>query len=660
MIKKGAFLLLLFGILSLTAWGRDFSISSPDGRLRVVIRVAETVTYSLMHDGVELVCESPLSMTLNTGEIWGHKAQVRDFRTEEHRGTIASPFSKSAMVTDHYREGVLRFRGDWALRFRLYNDGMAYRFVSHKKELYEVASEEVCFRFPADYDAYLPYVRGDDPWQGSFENIYSRAPLSETDSLRQAFLPVLVDAGGDRKICVTEADLESYPGMYLRKGASGSSLQGVFAPYPTRTEQGGYNMLQQRVKERAPYIARVQGPRAFPWRVVQVTTADKDLAVSDLTYRLAAPSRVQDIDWIRPGKVAWEWWHNWNITGVDFCAGINNDTYQYYIDFAAEHGIEYVILDEGWSVNKVADLMQVVPEIDLKKLVAYADAKRVGIILWAGYWAFDRDMEAVCRHYAAMGIKGFKVDFMDRDDQQMVDFIYRAAETAARYHLVLDLHGMYKPAGLQRTFPHILNFEGVYGLEQVKWADESVDMVTYDVTVPFIRMVSGPMDYTQGAMRNAARGNFRSIHSEPMSQGTRCHQLALYVVFESPLNMLCDSPSEYRKESESLAFIAGIPTVWDESVALDGEVGRYIAIARRSGDKWYVGGLTNWDAREMEVDFSFLPAGTYRATIFQDGSNADRKGTDYARKECLVTPSDHLLLHLSRGGGFAMELDKLR
>jgi len=437
------------------------------------------------------------------------------------------------------------------------------------------------------------------------------------------------------------------------------TLRGLFARVPAAVEQGGHNMLQMRVTEREEYIAKTEGSRSFPWRVCVVADNDASLAASDMVYRLAAPPRLADTSWIKPGKVAWDWWNDWNIYGVDFKSGINNDTYKYYIDFASEHGIEYVILDEGWAVNLQADLMQVIPEIDIPELVAYGRERGVGIILWAGYHAFDRDMEDVCRHYAAMGVKGFKVDFMDRDDQELVDFIYRAAETASRYKLLLDFHGMYKPTGLNRTWPNVLNFEGVHGLEQLKWSPESVDMVTYDVTIPFIRMAAGPMDYTQGAMRNAARGSYRPVNSEPMSQGTRCRQLALYVVFNSPINMLCDSPTEYMREPESLQFIASIPTVWDETVPLSGRVGEHLALARRSGSDWYIGGITGWESRDMTVDLSFLPAGQYEMTLFRDGTNAHRKGTDYRKETSTVASGETISLHLAPGGGFAAKLRKI-
>ena len=345
---------------------------------------------------------------------------------------------------------------------------------------------------------------------------------------------------------------------------------------------------------------------------------------------------------------------------MDFKSGINNETYKYYIDFAADHGIEYVILDEGWAVNKKADLFQVVPAIDLPELVAYGKERGVGIVLWAGFYATERDLERVCKHYSEMGIKGFKVDFLDRDDQKIADFTYRLAETAAKYRLFLDMHGYHKPAGIQRTYPNVLNFEGVFGLEQMKWTSEKTDMVTYDVTMPFIRMAAGPVDYTQGAMRNASKENYRPVHGEPMSQGTRAHQVATYVVFDSPLVMLCDSPTAYEKEPETLDYIVRFPTRFDQTLIPAGEIGRYIVTARRAGDRWYLGALTNWDAREVEVKLDFLGDGRWKARIFRDGVNADRYGEDYLLEERTVTAADSLAMAMAPGGGYAVQFERVQ
>lgn len=639
---------------------KSYTLSSPDGRLQTTVAAGEELTYDIRLEGRTLLEASPLALELDNGSTWGaHPRVVRTRRTRVDR-RIASPFYRADSIDERYNALTLRMKGDWEVEFRAYDDGVAYRFVNRSKRPFHIVSERVEYRFPADFQATVPYVatgkEGDLESQlhNSFENTYTTAPLSEMNPGRLAFLPLVVDAGEGVKLCLSESDLCDYPGLYLRNADGGQTLSGYFAPCPAREEQGGHNRLQMLVREREAYIAQVDAPRSFPWRMA-VVGSDTQLAASSMSYLLAAPSKIDDRSWIRPGKVAWEWWNDWNLAGVDFRTGVNNQTYRYYIDFAAAHGIEYVILDEGWAVNLKADLFEVVPEINLPELVDYADRKGVGIILWAGYHAFNRDMERVCRHYAEMGVKGFKVDFMDRDDQAMTAFNHRAAETAARYHLLLDLHGTHKPAGMNRTWPNVLNFEGVYGLEQMKWNAAKVNQMEYDVTIPFIRQVAGPMDYTQGAMLNATRENVRACNSEPMSQGTRCHQLALYVVLDSPLNMLCDSPTNYEREEECTSFIAGIPTVWDETRILAGELGEYIVTARRKGSTWYIGGITDWTPRDLQIDLSFVGSAA-TAELFRDGVNADRKASDYRREEIRLDPSRPFAVHLAPGGGFTLKI----
>ena len=658
-------LLLMLGLACIPATlaaQKTYSLSSPDGNLRTTVTVGDQIRLRLDAGDTPLLAPSPVAMTLEGGEVLGQNARVVRTKKSSVDQTIASPLYKKNRVVERYNQLTLSFRGDFGLIVRLYDDGLAYRFTTDRKGTLRVEDECVAFTFPSDCRAVVPYVaRGkefdfESQFFNSFENTYTTAPITELNPGRLIFLPALVELDGGYKLVITEADLEGYPGLYLRGNGETPELRGVFAPYPKREEQGGHNRLQMLVREREGYIASTVGSRAFPWRTVIVAREDRELLDNDMVYRLAPESRIGDTSWIRPGKVAWDWWNDWNLYGVDFEAGINNDTYKYYIDFASRNGIEYVILDEGWAVNKKADLMQVVPEIDLRELVAYARERNVGIILWAGYHAFERDMENVCRHYAEMGVKGFKVDFMDRDDQEMTAFNYRAAEMCAKYKLILDLHGTHKPAGLNRTYPNVLNFEGVNGLEQMKWSSPSVDQVKYDVMIPFIRQVSGPMDYTQGAMRNASKGNYYPCYSEPMSQGTRCRQLALYVVFESPFNMLCDTPSNYMREPESTAFIAEIPTVWDESIVLDGKMGEYIVTARRKGDVWYVGGITDWSARDIEVDCSFLGDKSYHATLFKDGVNAHRAGRDYKCESFPIKKDGKLKVHLAPGGGFALKI----
>ena len=636
---------------------KQYSLTSPDGKLKTNITTGKQLTYDITFHNQQVLEASPLSMTLDNGEVWGENDKVSKVTRKSINGKISTPLYRANEIVENYNELTLQFK-DFNVVFRAYDDGIAYRFVNKGKKPFNVVDELVNYQFPTDATASVPYVKprkGVNKYANSFENYYANVPLSKVDQEKLVFLPVVVSLDNNVKVGITEVDLENYPGLYLI-GQGNTQLLGDFAPFPKKQEQGGHNMLQMNVIEVENYIAKVNKPRKFPWRVAIVTNEDKELASSHLSYLLAEPSRLEDISWIKPGKIAWDWWNAWNLDGVNFETGVNNDTYKTYIDFASKNGIEYVILDEGWAVNLKADLMQVVPEINLEELIAYANKKNVGLVLWAGYHAFNRDMENVCRHYAEMGIKGFKVDFMDRDDQEMTEFNYRAAQITAKYKLLLDLHGMYKPAGLNRTYPNAINFEGVNGLEQMKWEENPTAQVEYDVMIPFIRQVAGPMDYTQGAMRNAAKGNYYPCYEEPMSQGTRCRQLALYMVLDSPFNMLCDTPSNYEREKECTDFISAVPTVWDETIVLDGKMGEYIITARRQGNTWYIGGITNWDARDLEVDLSFLGDKTYSGKLFKDGVNAHRIGRDYQSEAIQAKKGDKMKVHLAPGGGFALTL----
>ncbi|MBR4134874.1 MAG: glycoside hydrolase family 97 protein [Bacteroidales bacterium] len=676
--------LSLLLLTAITTHAQQYKLLSPSGNLIVEINCSDMLGYSVYtsdNNKYPFITPSYIGMELGNGIMLGEHPKVVKTERKSVDREVAAPFYKKAKVQDRYNELAISFKGNYQVVFRAYNSGVAYRFVTKIQDSIVVKKEMAGFNFSSGWteplegpyretEAFVPYVNRpaaqgfdfSEQFCTSFENTYTKIPLKEMDDHRLAFLPMLVAQGyvplwertldklHTRMAVITEADLHDYPGMYLHH-VYDHSMEGVFARLPKKWEQGGHNNLQYVVKERENYIAKTVGTRAFPWRVIAIATEEKELADNDLVYLLSEPSKVTDLSWIKPGKVAWDWWNNWNIWGVDFKAGINNETYKYYIDFAAEKGIEYVILDEGWAVNKQADLFQVVPEIDLPELVKYADSKGVGIVLWAGYAAMDKDMEKVCRHYSEMGVKGFKVDFMDRDDQIVVNFYERMAAMAAKYHLFIDFHGAYKPTGLSRTYPNVLNYEGVFGLEQCKWAGAEIDMVTYEVTIPFIRMLAGPMDFTQGAMRNAAKGCYAPVWSEPMSQGTRCRQLAEYIIFEAPFAMLCDAPTAYLQEPECTEFIAQVPTVWDETRVLDGEVGHYVVIARRKGNMWYVGAINDWERRQVKVDLSALGVQGGRVTTFTDGPNAHKKGMDYQKKSYSIRQADVLTLELAPGGG---------
>lgn len=642
---------------------KGIELKDPSGKIQLNVMLGNTVTYSVSHEEDVIIETSPVSMTLTDGTVLGKEPRLKKKKYRTENQMIYPPIYRKQSIKDHFNELTLEFKGGYSLVFRAYEDGVAYRFISDLKKPFMVESEQAVFNLPNNPKVFAATPKGrkidgvENQYHSSFQNTYRHVELSKWDKSRLAFLPVLSESKNGKKVCITEADLLNYPGMFLKVSSDNKGFYGEFAAYPKdiSVEVRG---LKGMVKTREPYIAKVEGKTVFPWRVMVISEKDTDLLCSDMVYKLATPAAEADYSWIKPGKVAWDWWNDWNLYGVDFRAGVNTETYKYYIDFASKFGIEYVILDEGWAVAGPADLFQIVPEIDMEELIRYADSKKVGLILWAGYRAFDLDMERVCKHYSAMGIKGFKIDFMDRDDQYMVDFNRRCAETGAKYKLLIDLHGTHKPTGLQRTYPNAINFEGVHGLEEMKWAQPGTDQVTYDVTMPFIRMVAGPLDYTQGAMNNANKENFKAVYSEPMSQGTRCRQLAQYIIFDSPLNMLCDAPTNYLKEEECTKFIAAIPTVWEETKALCGEVGKYLAMARQKNDIWYVGALTNWDSRDMELDLSFLGEGEYKAEIFEDGINADRVGKDYKRKVIPVPADRRLKIHMVSGGGHVMRIWK--
>ena len=643
-----------------SAQAKVYKLSSPDGRTSVEVDVQKQITWSVRHGGQQVLAPSAISLTA-AGNVIGYDARVKSARTEKIRGTVAAPFWRQAVIEERYNELELTLPDGWSLTFRAYDgEGVAYRFSSTSlKKGDRITAEQAEFNFDRDYTAYVPYNPDTEhPFATSFESKYTVAPLSAFRSDALAFSPLLVCLDGGLRVEVTDADIESYPGMFLKKGSRSLSLEGSFAPVPAATRETPRRgqVVVDRYSDDLAVIrenASKKAPRHFPWRVLAIAESDADLPVNNLVYLLASPSRVKDISWIKPGKVAWDWWNDWNITGVDFEAGINTRTYKHYIDFAAENGIEYVVLDEGWSAP--LDIMKLNPAIDLKELAEYASSKGVDLVLWAVSYVLDKDLEKACKTYSKMGIKGFKVDFMNRDDQEVTEQLYRIAEAAARHQMLVDYHGMYKPAGMNRTWPNVLNFEGVWGLEQMKWTTE--DIVEYDVTFPYIRMLSGPVDYTPGAMRNALKREFAPNNSNPVSQGTRARQVAEYVVFDAPFEMLCDNPSAYRKEQETTDFITAIPTVWDETRILQGTVGQYIVTARRSGTRWYIGGLTGWDARDLSLDLSGLVKGKHSAVLYRDGVNAARNATDYRIETVEVQSKKPLPVHMAPGGGFVLVID---
>ncbi|HLP16633.1 MAG TPA: glycoside hydrolase family 97 protein [Bacteroidota bacterium] len=655
-------LMLMMSASSLlaTETATTYDLTSPDSTLSLRITAGATLEWSLHHNGRVVIAPSAISMTLSDGTVLGAHASVTRVDSASFSGVIKPVIYKKSIIRDEYRQLTLHCTDAYDVVFRLYNEGMAYRFITKKPGEITVMNEEANFNFTEDHQTFIPYLedfRDGKQFNSAFESHYQEIPLSRFDTTQLAFLPLLVELkGGVSKAAILEADLDDYPGMFLTLNRAHNGLTSVFAPYPLETKRGGFSGFNLMPTRRADYIARTQGTRSFPWRVVVIARQDKDLLNSDIVQKLASPSRIADPSWITPGQVAWDWWNDWNITHVNFRAGINTETYKYYIDFAAAHHIRYIVIDEGWS--ETYDLTKPQSSINLREILAHGRKKGVDVILWALWQNVARQMDTVFAMYSKMGVKGFKIDFFDRDDQAVVASTYEIAKKAAEYHLLVDYHGIFKPTGLQRTYPNVIGYEGVKGLEHMKWNPE--DAVRYAVSIPFIRMMAGPMDYTPGAMRNTTRGNFKPSNSLPMSQGTRCQQLAMYVVYEAPLQMLSDNPTAYMKEAECTEFITSVPTVYDESIALDGKVGDYAAVARKKSGVWYLGAMNNWDARDLTLDCSFLGEGRYKAVIFKDGINADRDATDYQKEQRTVSAHDTLTIHLAPGGGCAARFEKIR
>ena len=646
-----------------SAWAADYPLvlKSPGGSLEVEISTEGQLSYALKRKGEILLDKSPIGLVLEDRTL-GENVKVRHINKRATvKEDIVSPHYRFPSFTMVYNELDLKLEDNYGVIFRAYDEGIAYRFYTSAKSPLVIKDEVARMNFPQDYETYMAYSTvkpGKDQFVMAFQNIYTKATVKGINTESIAFLPVTVDCGEGLKMTLLESDLENYPGMFVKGDGKSCSLQGTFAKYPAEMKSFPPRAMK-RVVNRTDYIAKTEGTRNYPWRIWAVTEQDIEMPVNNLVYALASPNRIGDCTWIKTGKVAWDWWNDWGIYNVDFKAGINMETYKYYIDFAADNQIEFVVLDEGWYNPGKGDMLTVVQELDLEELIRYGKSKGVDLILWTVFNVLDDQLEEACKKYSEMGISGFKIDFLDRDDQTAVEMAYRIAEITARYKLTLDLHGFYKPTGMNRTYPNIINFEAVFGMEEMKWSKIEKDMMEYDVTMPYIRMMAGPVDYTPGAMRNATKKDFKDVYYNPMSQGTRCHQFAAYIIHDSPLTMLADNPTIYKEEQECTDFIVSIPNKnIEETRVLQGKLGESIVMARKVGGNWYVGGMTDWSQREITLDFSFLNAGTYDVTLFSDGVNANKQAEDYKKETFKVTSASTRKINLASGGGFAMTIMK--
>ncbi len=657
--------------VSLGAQAADYTLASPDGQTVINVQTGSETTWSITYAQKPVLSSSRLALETQdskgrTSTLGQNTSKAKASRSSVNT-TVASPFYHKASITDNYNELRLSLSG-YDILFRAYDHAAAYRFVLKQKQSLTVNSEVAEFNFPTDAPAFVPYIndnRGGERYTFSFESFYDEVPLSQIYADSLIITPLSVEVTDGLRATIFDTSVRNYPGMFLTTQAAGShALVGQFAPVVLEEEIGGHARLNLVPTKRADYIAKLSGAQSLPWRTVMVTDNDAQLVESDVAYLLSEPCALTDTEWIRPGKVAWDWWNALGLWGVDFEVGVNTATYEAYIDFASENGLEYIIVDEGWSSDE--DLLAPVEGIDIAALVDYGKQKGVGVILWASWRNTIKNMETTFTHYAEMGVKGFKIDFFDRDDQTVNASEEEIARAAAQHHLLVDFHGA-RPTGIHRMYPNIVNYEGVKGLENCKWEPLTAEgtplhnFPRYDVSIPFLRMLIGPLDYTPGAMDNASRYNFRAINDNPMSQGTRVHQMAMYTIYDAPLQMLADSPSKYRREQPCTDFIRLVPTTFDESQVVTASLGEHITLARRSGNTWFVGALTNWTARSLTIPLSFLTEGAeYTATIFADGVNAHRTAVDYVQSSQVVRSSDTLTIQLAPGGGWTARFDLVK
>ena len=634
------------------AYAQSFELKSPDGRIQLAVRIGEGISWSASLDGKVIIEKAEVGMDFSSGPDFGAYPQLKEHSENSFSSMIypAVPY-KDAEIRDEFVQLTLTFKEGYQLYFRAYNDGVAYQFVDEGKGKRNVLSEQVSLTFPAGARSLFPQ---EESMYSHNERLYLDKSLAEISSNEFCSLPVLFITD-NAKALFTETALHDYPGMFLR-GNGNTTVDAIFPKFVLEAVDNEKEPdRNQTITKQADYIAEVSGERAYPWRLFIISDDDRTFVESNLSFQLSRPQAIENTKWIRPGKVAWDWYNANNIYGVGFKSGLNTATYKYFIDFAAANGIEYVILDEGWT-KSTTEILDFNPDMDVPELIRYGKEKGVELILWVLWKPLDANLVQILETYKSWGVKGVKIDFMQRNDQYMVSSYERIARECARLELLVDFHGAFKPSGLSRMYPNVINYEGVKGSENNKWSKDITP--GHNVNLPFIRMAAGPMDYTPGAMANAQEANFAVSFERPMSLGTRAHQVAMYVVYEAPLQMLCESPSRYYKEQETVDFIVKIPTVWDETIVLHGSVGHYIALARRKGDKWYLGAMADWDPRELELSLSFLGEGPYIMEVYKDGANADRFAEDYEKETLAVDRNSKITVKMAPGGGWAAILSR--
>ena len=649
---KTFYVLLLIGVFfsSTLAAEKKVELFSPNKEIEVSLRITDKIYYSVSYNGEVILKDNYLQLTLKD-EVLGENPKLsgRKFSEADEMLSPVIPL-KFSTVRNHYNQLRMDFKGNYSVEFRAYDDGIAYRFLTNTKGDRDVRGEDLAIHFPAPY---LLHMQQPGSFKTAYEENYTHVNSNEWASEdKKAVLPLLIDTRKQYKILISESDLSDYPCMFLKSDGQ-NGLISTFPNEPLEFGEDGDRSL--KLLKEADYIAKTSGKRSFPWRYFVITKDDKQLIENTMTFRLATKSVIGDPSWIKPGQVSWEWWNDACPYGpdVNFVSGYNLDTYKYYIDFASKYGISYILMDEGWA-QSTRDPFTPNPNVDVHELIRYGKEKNVGIVLWLTWLNVENHMD-LFKTFAEWGVKGVKIDFMDRSDQWMVNYYERVAEEAARYKLFVDFHGSFKPAGLEYKYPNVLSYEGVRGMEQMGGCTPD-----NSIYYPFLRNALGPMDYTPGAMNNFQPNVYRADRPNSGSIGTRAYQLALYVLFESGLQMLADNPTLYYRNADCTEFITRVPTTWDETVALAAEVGEVAVVAKRKGDKWFIGGMTNnkQDVREMEICLDFLNNGkNYKMTSFKDGINAGRQAMDYRRDESSVKKNDVIKIKMARNGGFAAVIE---
>ena len=656
-MKPFIFLLLLLQTGTHLFAADSLELASPNKNIRLTVYCGKKITYSVYLNNQPVLLPSSIDLLVAGKKKLAENSRIIASKTETVDETIVTPVpEKRRLIRNHYNQLRIRFTQSYSLLFRVYDDGVAYRIITAFKDSVIINNEEALFTFSPNKKILLPVIqpgRQPDRYHTSFEELYQLKTIDSLTTETLAYSPVLVGAEGEVKVGITESDLEDYPGMFL-SGTGSNSVQGVFAPYPLQTAMTDGEFPQQVVTQRANYIAKIKGSSSLPWRVLMIAATDKELPGNDIVYRLASASKLKDPSWVNPGKGTDEWIIGINLFNVDFKAGINTATYKYYIDFAKQFGLQRIMMDAGWSNYK--DLFDINPAINMDTLAAYAKSKGVKISMWTLCSTLDRQLESALDQFNKWGVDFIMTDFMDRDDQPMVNFYHRIAKACADHKIMIMFHGAFPPKGFNRTWPNAVTREGVLGSEFNIWSDKPTP--EHDVTLPFTRMLAGPMDYEPGILDNATKEQFRPIGKKVMSQGTRCHQLSMFVIYDSPLQIFSGNPSQAMMEPAFMDFLGELPTVWDETTILEAKVSDYLITARRKGDDWYIAGMTDWTARDIVLNINFIDTANYDAVLCTDGINAINYPSDYSIQRFITHNNSKLNVSMAPGGGFVLKLLK--